>query len=551
MSKLTYQQRSNQSTRIPVGQRRTVGGKVLEDNRAAFAAKQLKQDETAQRTKEEDEDERLKGKSAAQLAKKDEEETGQAKFSGQAPPVQREEKDSTPNNTGLPDKLKNGIESLSGLSMDNVKVHYNSAKPSQLNALAYAQGTDIHVAQGQEKHLPHEAWHVVQQAQGRVKPTMQMKEGMPVNDDKSLEHEADVMGEMAVTKSSKVIEQASGRGRVQPPKSSPEISNKAIIQNKLRFESEEEDTKGKYVQSSLEVYEEIRHYVNLQFRGGYYNFGSEEHTLAIGMLHGQLIKWANDETPRPPYRIAEAVRLAAVEREDFKNLVRESKNIQEDLDLLLRLEYQLENFNYKDTQPADRRLMVQLAAGNIATKTNKPVVLEKALALQHQYRVKINTGEAELKAEEDAFGFLCHMASRADTGHAQAYFSINYGPIKGPFTPAIGKHAEDSMAPALGSAYQEFKGQHEGKQPDYIFIYSTYSPCHKYVGTGSASEHSCSNLLSTATNHLPVNKKYYMGYSSIWGGTDDVIGEARTSNETKSREGLQMLKSKGIGIFKV
>ncbi|MGZ5075234.1 MAG: eCIS core domain-containing protein, partial [Methylobacter sp.] len=99
-----------------------------------------------------------------------------------------------PNNTGLPEKLKSGIESLSGLSMDNVKVHYNSSQPAQLNALAYAQGTDIHLAPGQEQHLPHEAWHVVQQAQGRVKPTMQMKSGVAVNDDVGLEKEADVMG---------------------------------------------------------------------------------------------------------------------------------------------------------------------------------------------------------------------------------------------------------------------------------------------------------------------------------------------------------------------
>lgn len=101
------------------------------------------------------------------------------------------------NKTGLPDNLKSGFESLSGMAMDNVRVHYNSSQPAQLNALAYAQGTDIHVAPGQEKHLPHEAWHVVQQAQGRVKPTMQMKEGVPVNDDAGLEHEADVMGARA------------------------------------------------------------------------------------------------------------------------------------------------------------------------------------------------------------------------------------------------------------------------------------------------------------------------------------------------------------------
>ncbi len=103
-----------------------------------------------------------------------------------------------PNNTGLPDNLKSGIENLSGYSMDDVKVHFNSSKPAQLNAHAYAQGTSIHVAPGQEKHLPHEAWHVVQQKQGRVKPTMQLKQGVPVNDDAGLEREADVMGERAL-----------------------------------------------------------------------------------------------------------------------------------------------------------------------------------------------------------------------------------------------------------------------------------------------------------------------------------------------------------------
>ena len=102
-----------------------------------------------------------------------------------------------PNNTGLPDPLKAGIESLSGLSVDNVNVHYNSSQPAQLNALAYAQGSDIHIAPGQEQHLPHEAWHVVQQAQGRVKPTMQMKGGININDDASLEKEADTMGKNA------------------------------------------------------------------------------------------------------------------------------------------------------------------------------------------------------------------------------------------------------------------------------------------------------------------------------------------------------------------
>ncbi|MEL6537070.1 MAG: DUF4157 domain-containing protein, partial [Bacteroidota bacterium] len=81
---------------------------------------------------------------------------------------------------GLPAKLQTGIESLSGLPMDDVRVHYNSPKPAQLQAHAYAQGTDIHLAKGQEKHLPHEAWHVVQQKQGRVKPTVQRKTALPL-----------------------------------------------------------------------------------------------------------------------------------------------------------------------------------------------------------------------------------------------------------------------------------------------------------------------------------------------------------------------------------
>jgi len=97
------------------------------------------------------------------------------------------------NPTGLPDQLKSGIETLSGLSLDDVRVHYNSPRPAALDALAYAKGTDIHLAPGQERHLPHEAWHVVQQAQGRVTPTFQLN-GEEISDDQSLEHEADVMG---------------------------------------------------------------------------------------------------------------------------------------------------------------------------------------------------------------------------------------------------------------------------------------------------------------------------------------------------------------------
>jgi hypothetical protein len=139
-----------------------------------------------------EEEEPLQGKFQI-IQKVEEEEPLQGKFET----VQKVEVPKNTNQNGLPGNLKSGIEQLSGYSMDDVKVHYNSSQPAQLQALAYAQGTDIHIAPGQEKHLPHEAWHVAQQKQGRVKPTLQMKTGVPVNDDAGLENEADVMGQKA------------------------------------------------------------------------------------------------------------------------------------------------------------------------------------------------------------------------------------------------------------------------------------------------------------------------------------------------------------------
>lgn len=101
------------------------------------------------------------------------------------------------NKTGMPNNLKSGIENLSGMNMSDVRVHYNSAKPASVGAHAYAQGSNIHLGPGQEKHLAHEAWHTVQQKQGRVQPTTSVN-GVAVNDSPSLEKEADVMGAKAM-----------------------------------------------------------------------------------------------------------------------------------------------------------------------------------------------------------------------------------------------------------------------------------------------------------------------------------------------------------------
>ena len=142
-----------------------------------------------------EEEELMQGKFDALQRQPEEEELMQGKL---ASPLQRvEETTGTANKTGLPDSLKSGVESLSGIDISDVRVHYNSPKPSQINAHAYAQGNDIHLGSGQEKHLPHETWHTVQQRQGRVQPTMEMGDAK-INDDVSLEREADIMGQKAM-----------------------------------------------------------------------------------------------------------------------------------------------------------------------------------------------------------------------------------------------------------------------------------------------------------------------------------------------------------------
>lgn len=107
----------------------------------------------------------------------------------------RENKDDK--RSGLPDSLIAAIKGISGVSLDDVRVNYNSPEPARFEAHAFARGTDIHVAPGRESDLPHEAWHVVQQKQGRVRPSAQMH-GRQINEDARLEDEADRQGANAI-----------------------------------------------------------------------------------------------------------------------------------------------------------------------------------------------------------------------------------------------------------------------------------------------------------------------------------------------------------------
>lgn len=99
--------------------------------------------------------------------------------------------DSAPGRSaGLPAGIRAALERRSGMDLSDVRVHYNSPRPAELGALGYTRGSEIHIGPGQEKHIAHEAWHVVQQRQGRVRVT-RSESGLPLNHDASLEREAD------------------------------------------------------------------------------------------------------------------------------------------------------------------------------------------------------------------------------------------------------------------------------------------------------------------------------------------------------------------------
>lgn len=162
-----------------------------------------KSNEEIEKAKSEDKEEKKEKEDPKEkevtLEEEDEEEeqTAQMKAMGSGnsgrAPIQQQA-----NEGGLPANIQHGVEKLSGQNMSDVQVHRNSDKPAQLNAHAYAQGNQIHLGPGQEKHLPHEAWHVAQQKQGRVKPTKQLKSDVQINDDEGLEKEADLMGQKAL-----------------------------------------------------------------------------------------------------------------------------------------------------------------------------------------------------------------------------------------------------------------------------------------------------------------------------------------------------------------
>ncbi|MGB8955748.1 MAG: DUF4157 domain-containing protein [Tumebacillaceae bacterium] len=105
----------------------------------------------------------------------------------------------------MPEHVQSKMETAFHTDFSDVNIHVGS-QATDVGALAYAQGNDIHFAQGKfdpesrsgQELLGHELAHVVQQRAGRVQPTTEAN-GLPINDDPKLEQEADNLGRQAAS----------------------------------------------------------------------------------------------------------------------------------------------------------------------------------------------------------------------------------------------------------------------------------------------------------------------------------------------------------------
>jgi len=162
----------------------------------------------------EEEEELMQGKSTARRQPEEEEELLQGRFAdlrspemedGGQKPIRQKPDARDENRTGMPDNVKARMEDTFGADFSDVRVHPNSGKAAEIRAQAYTRGTDVHFAPGQftplssagQQLLGHELTHVVQQRQGRVRPTGEVA-GMPLNDSPALENEADAMGKKII-----------------------------------------------------------------------------------------------------------------------------------------------------------------------------------------------------------------------------------------------------------------------------------------------------------------------------------------------------------------
>lgn len=138
----------------------------------------------------------------------------------------------------MPEAVQRRMEGAFGADFSDVRVHPGSARAVALGAVAYTQGSNIHMAPGHwapetgrgQELLGHELAHVVQQREGRVRATAQM-EGVALNDEPALEREADVLARRAVDVSTEPAQRRTTAGAIS-----------GVIQRNLAWNHERSDT---------------------------------------------------------------------------------------------------------------------------------------------------------------------------------------------------------------------------------------------------------------------------------------------------------------------
>ena len=209
------------------------------------------------------------------LNEEEEEQNIKAKTQGSFQKTEKPVKQgSTVTKTSIPKDVQSKMEGSFGTDFSGVNIHQNSEQATNIGALAHTQGDDVCFAPAQynpnsqkgQELLGHELTHVVQQRQGRGKPTKQGK-GMSVNDSPSLEQEADVMGRRAAegkfveikSTSSNSIQKHEAIGATSEVKTNElevfEITNDQII---IVFYTSEGITKDVYLKKSITY---IRDYI--------------------------------------------------------------------------------------------------------------------------------------------------------------------------------------------------------------------------------------------------------------------------------------------------
>ncbi|MEL7123686.1 MAG: DUF4157 domain-containing protein [Bacteroidota bacterium] len=211
-----YEKSNSQKRRVANHIDATQENQLSQEARFPAPSLQFKSDDTAQlQGMEEEEELQMKSKTSQLQGMEEEEELQMKSKTAQLQGMEEEEElqmksktaqlqsaQNTNSGSGnMPTNIQESASTTFGADFSDVKIHANSNKATELNALAYTQGNDIHFAPGQyspdsasgRELIGHELTHVVQQRKGIVSPTTSM-DGQPINDDPGFEREADNMG---------------------------------------------------------------------------------------------------------------------------------------------------------------------------------------------------------------------------------------------------------------------------------------------------------------------------------------------------------------------